>query len=663
MQNGIHHFEPQVASIFNHLYANSEFKTPLAISREVQKLLHVGIYLERQVNPLSPAFSFSPGEKRQLLSGDKAASRAFSKYIDSVFRKMAASTKIYSESDGCQLSDFDLVFTCAQLDGLWLSDPSRDVFGDTVELFRSYWSKTHGGQFFTDAQVTKLAIILLQFDPDAGDDLVDICSGTGGFLLAGANHLIANGKNGHKPRPIGDVLIGQEIDSNVAEVGNTALSARIGKPVAVIQKGDSLLIGNDHKRNGSHIQLGKHSCAATNPPFGTKITIKDPNTLAYFEVARAAGGGKWLKPCPPDVLFTEQNLRLLKPGGRLAIVLPFQLLSGPQSLWFRTWLMSKARIRAVIDLPSETFQPYTGTKASLVLLHNVPASKKKSGDMVFMACPRWIGHDRRGNPTYTHKPDGSSTDQILTDFPDVGRAYSEFLKGKDPAETCDVTFTIEERVLLESHDFRFDARFHKPGANAIGGSALDPGRSMRKTEKLRNLVERIFYPGRFKRRYVEKHPGAIPFLGGTNISQLLVVTDKWLSPQDPHLEQLQVKKDWLLITRSGSTGIVSSVPEAWENFAISEHVIRIVPKAGGLPGEYLFAFLRCDSAQEIIQRGIYGSVIDEINPDYLGNIEVPLPKNDQELDEIVEVVRAAENARQKAISKFEEAASAVNLKL
>ena len=185
-----YHFEPQIAKIFDHLYANSDFKTPTAIAAEVYKILHAGIYQEKTRATFSPAFKFLAGEASLLLSGERNSLDQFSAYLDKIFRKMSDSTSLYTSSESIRLSPFDRAFVCCQLDGIPLSDGSRDIFGDTVESFRSYWSKTHGGQFFTDSHVTRLAITLLQFDPEAGDDLVDISAGTGGFLLAGLQRVL-----------------------------------------------------------------------------------------------------------------------------------------------------------------------------------------------------------------------------------------------------------------------------------------------------------------------------------------------------------------------------------------------------------------------------------------------------------------------------------------
>ena len=84
-------------------------------------------------------------------------------------------------------------------------------------------------------------------------------------------------------------------------------------------------------------------------------------------------------------------------------------------------------------------------------------------------------------------------------------------------------------------------------------------------------------------------PGDNSELSATNIrencnrSQLMCDTN--FAKDDPNINQLQVREGWILVTRSGSTGIVSSVPKAWDGFAISEHVIRIIPDEKILPKE------------------------------------------------------------------------------
>ena len=62
-------------------------------------------------------------------------------------------------------------------------------------------------------------------------------------------------------------------------------------------------------------------------------------------------------------------------------------------------------------------------------------------------------------------------------------------------------------------------------------------------------------------------------------------------------------------------------------YAVSEHVIRIVPNPDKIETEYLLAVLQSEYVQKLIAKGIYGSVIDEINPAHLGEIDIPIPKS------------------------------------
>ena len=82
---------------------------------------------------------------------------------------------------------------------------------------------------------------------------------------------------------------------------------------------------------------------------------------------------------------------------------------------------------------------------------------------------------------------------------------------------------------------------------------------------------------------------------------------------------------------------------------MSEHVIRIVADADKLSPYYLLGFLRSEYCQEIIAKGVFGSVIDEIDPNFIGKIKVPIPKSKQLLEQIIQGIERAEDARNEAI--------------
>ena len=669
----IHH---RFSKAYDHLYANAPVRTPAAIAHEVGKLLHVALYLE-EVKEVRPAFLFSQSELRDISSNRTDLPGKIASDVREYFGAMNDKWSLYPKGAPIALADSDIAFSVGQLSGVSFSDPGRDIFGDAVEIFRSQWVKQQGGQYFTDQRVTHLAMELLEFNPWGGDDLVDVCAGTGGFLQAALHHIrltepqhtTDSNDDSRVVKVAQATLRGVEIDREVADLANAALDVRLGQKACNIVSYANSLLAQTFDDPQFPIQYSTHRCAASNPPFGTKITVKDPNILAHYALARLyqrrpdgtlEATGR-LTSRAPDVLFLEQNIRILKPGdGRLALVTPYQILSGPQTLYIREWLLKQAQILVVIDLPSETFQPHTGTKTCLLVVQRREKPLQEVNlsldPQVFMSIPKWIGHDRRGNPVYKRQEDGIETSDILSDFGEVVQAFRSFKVGQtDCSKYHQDSFIVNPNQISDDPEFHLNARFYKPSKfKSILMPTVQEKFARREWTVVRisDVVDRIFFPSRFKRNYVSAGEETIPFLGGSNISQMLINNHKWLRIDDPKLPELRVRAGWVLVTRSGSTGIVSIVPPAWDGFAMSEHVIRIVPKHNGIPSEYIFAFLRTKFAKEILERGIFGSVIDEITPDFVGTLEMPIPKSNPTLNAIVHKIQKGEAAKQVAIDSL-----------
>ena len=651
-------FDARIKRIYDHLYANGSVRTPLAIASEVDKLLRVASHMENGAG-VFPAFSFAPEVRRAISQEKDRTIQAIATQVRECFTSLKSASGLHQGED-IRMSDNDLAWCCAQLDGVIVSSATRDSFGDAVEIFRTSWAKQSSGQFFTDGRVTHLAMSLLRFDPFAGDDLIDICSGTGGFLLAGLDRIrqlaVRRGLDTSSTELLAiakRTLRGQEVDHDICDVANTSLSGRLGSRETFVHPGDSL----QPLKRETPLREGSHLCAASNPPFGTKITIKSPRILARYKLASPRGHRP--TPCPPDVLLLEQNIRMLKPGmGRLAIVVPYQILSGPQTRYIRDWLIRHTHLDAIVDLPPETFQPHTGTKTSLLVvrrrLRPLDTINPSEGGTVFMSTPKWIGHDRRGRPVFECTPDGRQTTTILSDMERVADAFERFLQDQPPSAIHPESFAVPNTAVVADPDLRLNARYYRE-RDAIEASLS--ARTGWHTVRLGDLSKRIFFPTRFKRHYVEASKAAVPFLGGANITELVVKTNKWIGKSDPKLPELIVRPGWLLITRSGTTGIVSSVPTAWNGFAISEHVIRIIPKDNCDPSMFAWVhvYLRSTDGQRALRRGVFGSVIDEITPEFVADVRIPIPGNTDIRSRIAAAVAAAEEARQRSISSFVEA--------
>jgi type I restriction-modification system DNA methylase subunit len=629
--------QQRIDKIFDHLYAESKVKNPESIAYEFSKILHTGLYIEKKYN-IFPAFKdYFPFDG---IFSNKDSVNELRKY----FEKMNDEWSLYPQNEKIKFSDNDINYVCGILFDLVINQKDNDILGDAIEIFRNYSIKSLGGQFFTDSTVTKLALDILNYNALKGEKFIDICSGTGGFILAAINktkHLLENNNifdEGTLAHIVLKQVQGKEIDKTIADAGNRNIQTRIGLKFEYINNEDSLKLKNSY--------YNSFDCIATNPPFGTKTTVKDYSILEKFELAKLSNAS--YSPTSPDILFLEQNIKLLKPEiGKMAIVLPYQLLSGPKARYIRKWLLQKCIILAVIDLPAETFQPHTGTKTSLLVIKKRSVEDINLQDTnynIFMSKPNWIGHDRRGNTVFKKNIDGSISNEILCDFSVVENDWYDFTHKKEIKSN--ISFLITASNLIKDNDLHINALYY---------SIEETTTNFNESVSLKNVVKNIFYPGRFKRNYVTNSNNAVPFLGGSNITEHVVSTKKYISKSDPHFDQLVVHTGWLLITRSGTTGIVSMVPKEWDGYAISEHVIRIIPDPTKEDPFFLYAFLQTESAQRQISRSVFGSVIDEINPNAIGNIRIPLNIDHETKSSIIASVKKYEEARDISLKAYRQA--------
>ena len=186
---------------------------------------------------------------------------------------------------------------------------------------------------------------------------------------------------------------------------------------------DALGIKKAEIRN--HNTIAFFNVIVTNPPFGSKIPIKDKAVLEQFELAHIwennKKSGTWTmtdrlqSSVPPEILFIERCTQFLLPGGRMGIVLPDSILGSPGLGYIREWMIKNHRIIASIDLHVDTFQPRNGTQTSVLFLQKKTQEQKdiegKTGTMadynIFMAMVEKVGHDKRGNPIFKRDKEGN----------------------------------------------------------------------------------------------------------------------------------------------------------------------------------------------------------------------------------------------------------------
>lgn len=175
-----------------------------------------------------------------------------------------------------------------------------------------------------------------------------------------------------------------------------------------------------------------------------------------------------------------------------------------------------------------------------------------------------------------------------------------------------------------------------------------------KLNKLRFLSKEIFYGGRDKRVYVDSDKKGIPFMGSSDMlksdfSALKLVSIKYTKKLN---EQL-LKKDWILISRSGTIGNTVYTNIDFENKAASEHIIRVIPN-GKVPSGYLYAYLSSKYGYNLLTQGTYGAVIQHIEPHHIEDLPVPiLPEEKQQ--QIHQLIVDSANLRVEANKLLKEA--------
>jgi type I restriction enzyme M protein len=274
---------------------------------------------------------------------------------------------ILPEGSRSLLADEHLRVCVEALAGHRLLDAGLEVMDNAFEFLVSRTAKGSKGQYFTPRHVIEACVRIVK--PRAGETVADPACGSGGFLV----HALLHGGTA-------DRLWGFDFDQRAVEVSH-ALMLLAGDGRSHIARANSLLPGSIP---------GELDVILTNPPFAGEV--QEPELLAAYELARPGGRTE------RDILFLERCVELLRPGGRLAIVLPHNKFAGGQWSAAREWLLRRMRVVGVLGLGRHTFQPHTGQKASVLFAQKrvEPLGAPPAGERVLFMVSEREGKDARG---------------------------------------------------------------------------------------------------------------------------------------------------------------------------------------------------------------------------------------------------------------------------
>ena len=181
----------------------------------------------------------------------------------------------------------------------------------------------------------------------------------------------------------------------------------------------------------------------------------------------------------------------------------------------------------------------------------------------------------------------------------------------------ETTHRVSIKKIISSHNTRFEGSYYTSSNRAIYDYII----ANYTYKPLKEMAESIFRPGIFKREYVKN---GVTFLGGADVMMAIPSSDKKLSyRQVDKMPELRVKRGWILVTCGGTIGNTVCIDNQLEKCAISQHVMRVVPKKNVLQG-YLYAVLSSKIGHELITLFTSGSVIPQIEAHHLERVPIPL---------------------------------------
>jgi len=327
------------------------------------------------------------------------------------------------------------------------------IIDSAFEYLITEVSKGKKGQYFTPRHAIKMCVKMLNPKPD--EYIIDPACGSGGFLLHAMYYAWDKlNTDAAKNNYASKYLFGLDFDDNMRRISQ-ALMLIAGDGRHHIFKRDSLdardwqgieseearvalkpllaKLDNPSEEKENQITYRKldFDILMTNPPFAGENP--ESGLLRQYELAKK--DGKLKSNVERHILFIERSLDAIRPGGRLAIVLPQGVLNNTNMEYIREWLFEKARILAVVGLHGNTFKPHAGVKTSVLFLQKWDEKEKLLKDYpIFMAVSKKSGKDNSGDYIYKKDAGGNYVHdtrgrKVLDhDLDEIAEAFIKFAK-------------------------------------------------------------------------------------------------------------------------------------------------------------------------------------------------------------------------------------------
>ncbi len=382
---------------------------------------------------------------------------------------------VFKEDDKIMLTPSHLSVCVSSLQDVKLFNSNLEVVDEAFEYLINKSSKGEKGQYFTPRYVIDMCVKML--NPQPHETMIDTAAGSCGFPVhtifhVWENQLKAKGiSKSHlytteKKLPeqldyVRDKVFAIDFDEKAVRVGRTLNLIAGDGQTNVLHLNTLDWERWDEKTNDEDwqdvyfegwkklkkLRANKNSnrdfqfdILMANPPFAGDI--KESRILAKYELGKKPNG-KYQTKVGRDILFIERNLDFLKPGGRMAIVLPQGRFNNSSDKHLREFITQHARILAVVGLHGNVFKPHTGTKTSVLFVQKWDdrLCPKVDDYPIFFATMQKPSKDNSGDKIYLKKKDIVKLSEI----------ESKENQAKEVVEHYETTPKDLDEYVLDSH--------------------------------------------------------------------------------------------------------------------------------------------------------------------------------------------------------------------
>jgi len=611
----VHNLSAIFDECHNYIYANEGLLKD-KIFHEIVKLLFIKLCDEQNATKFGLQFGITSSEYRTILANRPNSFEVrVRKLLDTMRNKYPS---LFSD-DSLKLKPLTLAHIVGRLQYVSLTDTPADIKGEAFQTFVYRHQRGDRGEFFTPYPVVRLAVEMI--DPKPRERIIDPACGSGGFLIQNISYVCRNYPNISKMQYVHEQIFGIDFNPDVALSATVRLVLEGGRGTEIICS--NALLENEQFSNAFDVVL-------TNPPFGSKGKIEDLKILKNYLLARKwnkTENGDWkvtrnfLTGQTPEILFIEKCLKLLCPGGRMAIVLPDGLLQNITNSHIRFWIRSQAKVLGVVSIPQEAFVPYgTGIKTSLVFLQKLPSDSEK----VFMAQIQKIGYDVKGQPVYKKTHDGklvrgkSGLPIVDTDIDEIFYEYNR-LKNSGNEINKENIYTVPEK----SADARLDVEHYRPEDRKLLEVLQTSG-----AKHLGQLTDILKETDDFRLA----SNGEIRYIAISDVDALTmqVVSYQVIKPHEaPSRATYRVRTGDIITAVSGaSTGTyrqATALITEDEDGAICSNGFAVLRNIHGVEPLFLLSYMRTEYFLRQVRRLMTGHAIPAISIEDLSKVFVLVP--------------------------------------